>query len=137
RPELGPVATGLGEVLHYLVRADGKAGMDLTGLRTTQDWVVRPSLRTVPGSAEINSWGGLEKQYQVRADPVRLIKYGLTLQQVLDSVRDGNLNVGGGYIDRQGDQLLVHGIARTATVPQIEDIVLAARNGTPIHVKDV
>lgn len=137
RPELGPVATGLGEVLHYLVRSDGPAGMDLTGVRTTQDWRIRPELRTVPGSAEINSWGGLEKQYQVRVDPNRLVKYNLTLGQILDAVRGGNLNVGGGYIDRQGDMLLIHGIARTRTVEQIGDIVVAAQEGTPIHVRDV
>jgi cobalt-zinc-cadmium resistance protein CzcA len=137
RPELGPVATGLGEVLHYQVKTAGRHGMSLTELRTTQDWRIRPEMRTVPGAAEINSWGGLEKQYQVRLDPTKLLKYGLTFQQVLDAVRSGNLNVGGGYIDRQGDMLLIHGIARTRTVPQIGDIVIAAKDGTPVHVKDV
>src|SRR5581483_8223345 len=100
RPELGPVATGLGEVLHYHVKASGRQHPDLTLLRTTQDWIVRPALRTVPGSAEINSWGGLEKQYQVRIDPRRLFKYNLSLQQVMDAIRANNLNVGGGYVDR-------------------------------------
>ena len=66
KPKMGPVATGLGEVFHYVVTGQGK---DLTDLRTTQDWIIRPALRTVPGTAEINSWGGLEKQYQVRVIP--------------------------------------------------------------------
>ena len=136
RPELGPVATGLGEVLHYHVTSTQPLP-DLTELRTTQDWRIRPRLRTVPGAAEVNSWGGLEKQYQVRVDPTKLIKYQLTLQQLLEAVRAGNLNVGGGYIDRQGDMLLVHGIARTVTLPQIENIVVAAAAGTPVYVKDV
>ncbi|HEY2910092.1 MAG TPA: efflux RND transporter permease subunit, partial [Gemmataceae bacterium] len=136
RPELGPVATGLGEVLHYHVTSM-QAIPDLTELRTTQDWRIRPRLRTVPGAAEVNSWGGLEKQYQVRVDPAKLIKYQLTLQKLLEAVRAGNLNVGGGYIDRQGDMLLVHGIARTVTLPQIENIVVAASAGTPVYVKDV
>jgi heavy metal efflux system protein len=137
RPELGPVATGLGEVLHYHVKSDGPAGADLTGLRVAQDWRIRPEMRTVPGAAEINSWGGLEKQYQVRLDPTRLFKYGLTFQQVLEAVKAGNLNVGGGYLDRQGDLLVIHGIARTRTPAQIGDIVIAAKDGTPVHVKDV
>jgi cobalt-zinc-cadmium resistance protein CzcA len=137
RPELGPVATGLGEVLHYLVVPTRRHGMDLNDLRTTQDWRIRPEMRTVPGAAEINSWGGMEKQYQVRIDPVRLFQYDLSLQNVLDAVRNGNLNVGGGYLDRQGDMLLIHGIGRTTTLEQIEDMVLASRNGVPVYVKDV
>jgi len=136
RPELGPVATGLGEVLHYQVKSTGPTP-DLIEMRTTQDWRIRPRLRTVPGAAEINSWGGLEKQYQVRVDPAKLVKYGITLQDLMEAVRAGNLNVGGGYIDRQGDMLLVHGIARTVTLPQIENIVITASYGTPVYVKDV
>lgn len=137
RPELGPVATGLGEVLHYQLVASGPATADLTKLRTAQSWTVRPAMRSVPGSAEINSWGGLEKQYQIRIDPVRLFKFGLTLQQVMDAVRVNNLNVGGGYLDRQGDMLLIHGIGRTSTIPQIESVVIASEQGVPIYLKDV
>ncbi len=137
RPEMGPMATGLGEVLHYLVASDPKRPMSLTDLRTTQGRVIRPQLRSVPGVAEVNSWGGLEKQYQVRIDPERLLKYGLTFQDVMESVRNNNHNVGGGYLDRNGDMLLIHGIGRTTTVSQIENIVVAARNGTPVYLKDV
>ncbi|HZT82621.1 MAG TPA: efflux RND transporter permease subunit, partial [Gemmataceae bacterium] len=137
RPELGPVATGLGEVLHYQVVPARKHPMNLTDLRTTQNWVVRPELRTVPGAAEINSWGGLEKQYQVRIDPDRLFQYDLSLQDVLSAVRSNNLNVGGGYVDRQGDMLLVHGIGRTVTVGQIENVVLTSPKGVPVYLKDV
>jgi cobalt-zinc-cadmium resistance protein CzcA len=137
KPEMGPVATGLGEVLHYLVIADPKKPMSLTDLRTTQGWVIRPELRRVPGAAEVNSWGGLEKQYQVRIDPDMLLKYSLTFQDVLDAAQHNNLNVGGGYLDRNGDMLLIHGIGRTATVPQIEGIVVASRNGTAVYLKDV
>src|SRR5581483_4915458 len=133
RPELGPVATGLGEVLHYHVATAGPGGKTLTELRTLQDWVIRPDLRTVPGAAEINSWGGLEKQYQARIDPARLFQFSLTLQQVMDAVRGNNLNVGGGYVDRQGDMLLVHGIGRTVTVEQIENMVLTSQGGVPVY----
>src|SRR4051794_11608192 len=74
RPKMGPVSTGLGEVFHYVVTG---AGNDITELRTIHDWIIRPKMRTVKGAAEINSWGGYEKQYQVRIDPNRLIKHRL------------------------------------------------------------
>ena len=95
---MGPVATGLGEVFHYVVTGKGD---DVTELRTIHDWVIRPELRTVQGTAEINSWGGYEKQYQVRIDPNLLIKYGLTFDQVVQAVEENNRNVGGGNI-REG-----------------------------------
>src|SRR4029078_13653062 len=80
RPRMGPVATGLGEVFHYVVTGQGN---DLTELRTIHDWVIRPKMRSVKGVAEINSWGGYEKQYQVRIDPNLLIKFGLTFDEVV------------------------------------------------------
>ncbi|HEY4310747.1 MAG TPA: CusA/CzcA family heavy metal efflux RND transporter [Pirellulales bacterium] len=134
RPEMGPVSTGLGEVLHYILIGEGK---DLTDLRTIHDWTVKPAMRPVPGTAEINSWGGFKKQYQVRIDPTLLIKYDLSWEAVMQAVRSNNLNVGGGSIDRSGDMLLVHGVGRTSTIEQIEDIVVAAKAGVPIHVRDV
>lgn len=137
RPEMGPVATGLGEVFHYLLVPRGEDGADLTDLRTTQDWVIRPELRSIPGTAEINSWGGLEKQYQVRVNPVDLFRHDITFQQVIAAVRANNLNVGGGYISRSGDMLLIHGIGRTVNVEQIGNIVISSQGGVPISVKDV
>jgi len=134
RPEMGPVSTGLGEVFHYLLLDKG-AG--LTDVRTIQDWEVKPAMRAVPGTAEINSWGGFEKQYQIRIDPVKLVKYGIALEQLMHAVRGNNLNVGGGNIDQAGDMLLVHGVGRTINVEQIENIVVAAMDGVPILVRDV
>src|SRR5437868_10875044 len=125
---MGPVATGLGEVLHYVVRGTGPRA-DLMGLRTSQDWILKPPLRQVPGTAEVNSWGGLEKQYQVRVDPARLFKYDISFEQVMQAVRSNNMNVGGGNLDRAGDMLLVHAIGRTANVDQIENIVIEAQGG--------
>ncbi len=134
RPEMGPVSTGLGEVFHYtLISEDG----DLTKAKTLHDWEVKPTMRTVPGSAEINSWGGLKKQYQVRLDPVRLVKHGLKFDQVLEAVASNNLNVGGGSIRQSGDTVLVHGVGRTIDVPQIEGMVITAVDGVPIRVRDV
>lgn len=134
RPEMGPVSTGLGEVLQYTLTGEGR---DLTELRTIHDWMVKPIMRPVPGTAEINTWGGFKKQYQVRIDPTLLIKYDISWETVMQAVRENNLNVGGGSINRSGDMLLVHGVGRTNTIEQIEGIVVAAKAGVPIHVRDV
>ncbi len=134
RPKMGPVATGLGEVFHYVVTGQGT---DPTQLRTIHDWVIKPPLRTVRGTAEINSWGGYEKQYQLRVDPQRLIKHGLTFEAVIEAVRNNNLNVGGGNISQESGMLLVQGIGRTSGISQLRQIVVAARQGVPVRVEDV
>ncbi len=134
RPEMGPVSTGLGEVFHYTLAS---RGADLTEMRTIQDWEIKPLMRAVPGTAEINSWGGFKKQYQIRIDPIKLVKYEVSLDQLMAAVRSNNLNVGGGNIDQAGDMLLVHGVGRTISVEQIENIVVAAQNGVPILVRDL
>lgn len=134
RPTMGPVATGLGEVFHYLISSTKH---DLTELRTLQDWTIKPILRSTPGVAEVNSWGGFEKQYQVRVDPLRLIKHEVTFEEVIEAVRANNLNVGGGNITRSGTMLLVHGVARTSTTEQIRQIVVSSQDGVPIRVADL
>lgn len=146
RPEMGPVSTGLGEVFHYLVKWEGvnisalsesQRIEKLTELRTIHDWVIKPQLRTVAGTAEVNSWGGYEKQYQVRIDPNRLVKHGLTFDEVVDAVQKNNRNVGGGNIQQNAQMLLVHGLGRTVNIPQIENIVIKAKDGVPIRIRDV
>jgi cobalt-zinc-cadmium resistance protein CzcA len=147
RPSLGPVATGLGEVFHYAVVAPGydlytlpepERVRKLTDLRTIQDWVIRPKLRTVKGTAEVNSWGGYEKQYQVRLDPDRLIKYGLTFDEVVHKLRDeNNYNVGGGAVEQKGQSLLVHGRGRASNADEVRNVVLAAKEGASVRVGDV
>jgi cobalt-zinc-cadmium resistance protein CzcA len=134
RPKMGPVATGLGEVFHYVVTGKGD---DATELRTIHDWVIRPKMRTVRGTAEVNSWGGYEKLYQVRIDPPRLIKHGLTFAEVMAAVEKNNRNVGGGHIRQNGAMLLVHGLGRTTNEEQIKNIVITAHDGVPIRVRDV
>lgn len=136
RPTMGPVATGLGEVLHYTLSSDSR---DLTDLRVMHDWIIKPKMRAVSGVAEVNSWGGLDKQYQVRIDPTRLVRHEISFDQVIEAVRGNNLNVGGGNIDenRSGEMLLVQGVGRTSTVEQIGNIVVTAHDGVPIRVKDV
>ncbi|MFY9343434.1 MAG: CusA/CzcA family heavy metal efflux RND transporter [Planctomycetota bacterium] len=134
RPEMGPVSTGLGEVFHYVMTGKEE---DLTRLRTLHDWVVRPALRTVPGTAEVNSWGGYEKRYEVRIDPTRLQKHSLTFSEVVEAVGSNNLNVGGGSIASNGAMLLVHGIGRTRSSEEIANIVLSSDAGVPVRVGDV
>jgi cobalt-zinc-cadmium resistance protein CzcA len=137
RPRLGPVATGMGEVFHYLISSGRTDPTELTELRTVQDWMLKPALRTVPGTAEINSWGGFEKQYQVRIDPTRLLKYNVTFAQVEQALRDNNLNAGGGSLSRAGEILLVRGVARPVDLDQIRQIPITARAGVPVRVSHV
>ena len=146
RPEMGPVSTGLGEVFHYVLTKpgvdfsmlpDNVRQQELTELRTIHDWIVKPQLRSVPGVAEVNSWGGFEKQFQVRLDPVRLIRHELTFEEVVQALRANNRNVGGGNINDTGRMLLVHGQGRTENVEQIRNTVITARDGVPIRIADV
>ncbi len=146
RPSLGPVATGLGEVYHYIVTLKGwdfegaseaERAEKLTYLRTIHDWTIKTKLRTVPGVAEVNSWGGFEKQYQVRIDPEKLIKHKLTFAEVVTALENNNKNTGGGGIQQNNQFLLVHGLGRTVTEEQIRNIVVTAKDGSPIRVKDV
>lgn len=134
RPRMGPVATGLGEVFHYIVAGQGT---DVTELRTIHDWVIKPPMRTVRGTAEINSWGGYVKQYQIRINPDRLIKHGLTFDQVVEAVHKNNFNVGGGNIVQSSGMLLVQGLGRTTNIDQLRQIVVTARDGVPVRVGDV
>jgi len=133
RPTLGPVATGLGEVFHYLVTGDGT----LAELRTAQDWIVRPQLRSVPGVAEVNSWGGDERQIQVVVDPLRLHEYGLSLDGLVQALERGNASVGGGAIDEAGESSLVQGTGLVSTIDDVARTVVAAHDGVPILVRDV
>jgi cobalt-zinc-cadmium resistance protein CzcA len=134
RPEMGPVATGLGEIYHYIVTSPNHTLQELT---TLHDWVIKPRLRSVSGVAEVNTWGGERKQYHVLADPSRLVKYDLTLDDVLRALDTNNLNVGGGYVVQAGELHLVQGVSLTSNLQQIGRIVIAAHDGVPIRIRDV
>jgi heavy metal efflux system protein len=136
RPQLGPIATGLGEIFHYVVRSED-TNRTLTEIRELQDWVIKPELRKVPGVAEVNSWGGFEKQYHVVTEPERLVKHGLTLEQLFEALEANNQNVGGGQVVRGGESLLVQGIGLTTNVEEISNIVITEHDGVPVHVHDV
>ena len=133
-PTLGPVSTGLSEVFMYLVEGPSQG---LQELRTLHDWVIRPMLRAVPGLADVDTLGGLSKQYHILVDPDRLTSLGLTLRQVQTAVTQNNQNAGGSYIERGGDKLVIHGHGLAHSAEDLERIVVTARQGTPIYLRDV
>lgn len=139
-PEMGPISTGLGEVFQYTVQpTDSIAArrFNAVELRTLQDWVVAPQFRSVPGVAEVNSFGGFEKQYQVLVRPEALVQFGLTLEQVLDAVAANNQNAGGGYIVKGAEQLVIRGVGQVQDLEQIRNIVVTSRDGTPVRIADI
>jgi len=142
-PEMGPIATGMGEIFMYTVEADDTARKadgtpyTATDLRTLQDWVVRPQLRNVPGVTEVNTIGGFARQIHITPDPARLVALGFTLHDVVTAVATNNQNVGAGYIERNGQQFLVRAPGQVADLDGIRDIVLDRRDGVPIRVRDV
>ena len=142
-PQIGPIATGLGEIFMYTVdarpearRQDG-APWTATDLRTLQDWVVRPQLRNTPGVTEVNTIGGFARQVHITPDPMKLVALGFTLHDVVEAVAANNQNVGAGYIERNGQQFLVRVPGQVAGLDAIGDIVLDRREGVPIRVRDV
>lgn len=140
---MGPVSTGLGEIFLWTVEAaEGALKEDgtpytPTDLRVIQDWIVKPQLRNVPGVAEINTIGGFAKQYQIAPDPKKLAAYKLTLNDLVAALERNNANVGAGYIERGGEQLLIRAPGQLATADDIANIVIANVQGTPIRVKSV
>lgn len=142
-PQLGPVTTGMGEILMYTVdaapdarTADGRP-YSATDLRTLQDWVVRPQLRNAPGVTEVNTIGGFARQIHITPDPARLVAFGFSLRDVVDAVAANNRNLGAGYIERNGQQFLVRAPGQVGGIQDIGDIVLGRRAGVPIRVRDV
>lgn len=142
-PEMGPIATGLGEIFLYTVHADKNARQpdgtpyDAMALRTVQDWVIRPQLRQVAGVAEVNSIGGYAKQFHITPDPAKLLSFGLGFDEVVQALNHNNNNVGAGYIERNGEQLLVRIPGQAVDLRDLENIVVASRNGRPIRIGDV
>ena len=142
-PTMGPIATGLGEIFLWTVEAkpdalnaDGKpyTGMDL---RTIQDWIVRPQLKTVAGVADVNTIGGYTKQFHVTPHPEKMMAYGLSFADILDALSSNNTNVGAGYIERNGEQYLIRAPGQVSTIADIERIVVGTERGTPVYLSTV
>ncbi len=133
-PVLAPVATGLGEIYYVFVEGDEYSLMER---RTILDWHVKPRLRTVPGITEVNSFGGHVKQYQVLADPEKLWAYGLTLSDLREALQQNNRNAGGAYVAKEDEQQVVQGVGLVESLDDLRNIVLKAKQGTPVLVRDV
>ena len=142
-PTMGPIATGLGEIFLWTVEAkpgattpQGQAysGMDL---RTIQDWIVRPQLKTVPGVADVNTIGGYTKQFHVTPHPNTLMAYGLSFRDILDALATNNANVGAGYIEKSGEQYLIRVPGQVQDVDDIKRIVVGTHQGTPVYLSTV
>ena len=137
--EMGPIATGLGEIFHYTVRA--RKGYEhkysLTQLRTIQDWIVRKQLSGTPGVAEVSGWGGFVKQYEVAVDNARLAAAGLTVADLYTALEQGNANTGGSYIESASDQYYIRGIGRATSLRDIAGISVKTVGSTPVRIGDV
>jgi cobalt-zinc-cadmium resistance protein CzcA len=136
-PALGPIATGLGEIFMYTVAGAEGSSYTPMDLRTVQDWIVRPQLRQTPGVVEVNTIGGFSKQFHVLPDPVKLVAYDLTLQDVVAALVRNNSNTGAGYIEHFGAQYLVRSPGQVADLEDIRSITVAKRNGVPVALADV
>ena len=136
---LGPPATPMGEVFQYLVEStDSTHPRSLMELKTLQEYTIKPMLRTLPGVADVNSWGGMVQQYQVLAEPDKLTGYGLSLRDVEIALEANNGNFGAGYVEAQGERFTVRGLGRLNDTTDIGNVVVSTRaGGTPIYVRDV
>jgi len=139
---MGPIGTAMGEIYQYTL--EGKAPQDpeqkrayLTNLRTIQEWIITPQLKSVAGVNEINSFGGYFKQYQVLVSPEKLVKYGVTVDDVYSAIGSNNENVGGNILERGTDQYIVRGVGLIQSLGDIENIVLKSTGGTPTYLRDV
>ena len=133
-PEMGPISTGLGEVYQYTLHSEHHDAMEL---RSLQDWVVAPLLRSLPGVNEVNSFGGFVKQVHVVARPADLLEYGVTIQEVAEALQGANANAGGGYLVDGWTQASLRSVGLAQSTGDLEQVVLLAQDGTPVTVGDV
>ncbi len=145
-PMMGPPSTAMGEVFQYLVEysdssgARAAAGADTLGLlalTNAQEYIVKPLLRTVTGVADVNTWGGMQQQFDVLVDPNKLAGYGLTFEDLQTALAKNNANFGGGYLEDRGDRLTLRGLGRVADTADIGLVVVATRGSTPLRIRDV
>ena len=142
-PEMGPVSTGLGEIFMYTVQANSSARMSngepytAMALREIQDWIIKPQLAQVKGVIEVNSIGGYNKQYHVMPTPEKLLYHQVSLEDVADALRSNNDNRGAGYIEANGQQLLVRSQGQLATIEEIRQVIIKQNDGVPVKIDDV
>ncbi|MCL4216194.1 MAG: efflux RND transporter permease subunit [Candidatus Hydrogenedentes bacterium] len=135
-PEMGPISTGMGLVLFYYLE-DTTGEYSLTELRSMQDWIIKFNLQTVPGVTEVLGIGGHEKQFHVVIDPASLLRFDLTIQEVIDTLKANNANVGAQFIEKDAEEYVVRSVGLATSIEDIEEIVLKSVDGTPIHIHDI
>src|SRR5919205_876826 len=133
-PQMGPITTGTGQIYLYQIVGHGQTNQEL---RTIQDWIVKLQLRTVPGVADVLSFGGDVKQYQVIVDQQALVSYNISLKSLFEAIQNNNQNTGANFIEHGDEQYVVRGLGLLKDIADIGNIVLDSRNGTPIRVRDV
>lgn len=138
-PGMGPIATGLGEIFSYTVEAKDTAAQeyDITALREIQDWIIRPQLMRVKGVVEINTIGGYEKQYHVTPDMHQLLAWRITLEDISTALRNNNRNRGAGFVEHNGEQILVRSPGQLRDIEDISAVVVATRDGIPVRIGDI
>ncbi len=142
-PEMGPIATGLGEIFMYTLRAEQNArqengeAYDAMALREIHDWIVKPQLSLVKGVTEVNAIGGYVKQYHVNPEPLKMLNFGVSLDDVHQALARNNANQGAGFIERNGQQILVRSQGQLQTISDIENVVVKRVNSIPVTVKDI
>ncbi len=132
--EMGPIASGMGKILSYYVEGDEYSNVDL---RTFQDWIIKPDIQTVPGVAEVITQGGNVRQYQIKIYPAQLLKYDLTMEDIIEAVQQNNLNVGAGIMKKGSEEWIIRSLGLIETVSDIENIVIGIEDGVPVYVRDV
>ncbi len=133
-PQLGPISTALGEIVQYVVRGSDHS---LTELRTIQDWLIAPQLKTVKGVTEVTAFGGFVKQYEVQVLPGKLRTYNLGLSEILDAIEQNNSVSGGNYLEHNREQYIIRGFGQINSATNIEDIIVKNFEGRPVYIKDV
>jgi cobalt-zinc-cadmium resistance protein CzcA len=134
QPQLAPLSTPIGEVYRYALKGDRVSPMEL---RSIQDWTVDRYLRMTPGVADIVTFGGFIKQYEVDLNPARMAAYGISMQQIVTALGRGNANAGGSYIERGEQQYIVRGIGLLRSIDDINEVVVTEHNGVPVLVRDI
>lgn len=134
QPDLAPLSTAIGEIYRYRLKGDQ---LDSRELRTIQEWTVERQIKSVPGVADVVSFGGLIKQYEVQPDLARMKDYKVTLQQLSDALSKGNANAGGGYVEQGRQQFLIRGVGLLRSADDIDNVVVAERAGTPVLVRNI
>ena len=138
-PMMGPIATGLGEIFMYTVEADGTEGQHLnaTSLKEIQDWIIKPQLAQVPGVVEINTLGGQEKQYHVLPNPSLMLEHQVSMTDISQALERNNDNRGAGYLEQNGQQLLVRSEGQLKSIEDINQVVVKTHGTTPVRINDV